>query len=358
MTVVAVAFTGPRTIGFVREVRRELAPHEVRVRTLYSGVSAGTEMTAYRGTNPYLHKRWDASSRLFVLDPEREGASYPVVGWGYEEVGEVVEVGGDSADVALGSIVYGTWGHRTETVMEATRARRRLLAPGVDHLYGVFSQLGAIALNGVLDGALRLGETTAVFGLGVVGQLVSQLARLSGARVIGVDLLPNRLECARNIGLDAVLDGSEGGVAERIRELTEGRGADVCIEASGSAQALHEAVRSVAYSSRVVAMGFFQGQANALYLGEEFHHNRINIVCSQISGVAPDLAHRWNQDRLVTTFMSLVESDRLNLRPLVTHILPAAEAPELFRLLEEEQTTVMQTVLDFREGIPDSLLEG
>ncbi|MEJ7653310.1 MAG: hypothetical protein WKH64_08180 [Chloroflexia bacterium] len=51
----------------------------------------------------------------------------------------------------------------------------------MDHLYGVFSQLGAIALNGVLDGALRLGETTAVFGLGVVGQLVSQLARLSGA---------------------------------------------------------------------------------------------------------------------------------------------------------------------------------
>ncbi|MEJ7653309.1 MAG: hypothetical protein WKH64_08175 [Chloroflexia bacterium] len=130
----------------------------------------------------------------------------------------------------------------------------------------------------------------------------------------------------RNIGLDAVLDGSEGGVAEGSWS-SGGSRRRRALRPQARLRRSGEAVRSVAYSSRVVAMGFFQGQANGLYLGEEFHHNRINIVCSQISGVAPDLAHRWNQDRLVTTFMSLVESDRLNLRPLVTHILPAAERP-------------------------------
>ena len=84
-----------------------------------------------------------------------------------------------------------------------------------------------------------------------------------------------------------MLDPTAGSVAESIKSETGGRGADVCIEVSGAAPALAEAIRTVAYSSRVVAMGFFQGEARGLSLGEEFHHNRIELICSQISGVAP-----------------------------------------------------------------------
>ena len=56
---------------------------------------------------------------------------------------------------------------------------------------------------------------------------------------------------------------------------------------TGNYRALHEAIRSVAYSSRVCAAGFMQGEGLGLRLGEEFHHNRVQVVCSQISGVAP-----------------------------------------------------------------------
>jgi threonine dehydrogenase-like Zn-dependent dehydrogenase len=121
----------------------------------------------------------------------------------------------------------------------------------------------------------------------------------------------------------------------------------VCIEATGSTAALHEAVRSCAYGSRVVALGFFQGEARGLRLGEEFHHNRIAIVCSQIGGVAPSLTHRWDRTRLETTFMRLVADDRVQLRPLITHIAPLERAGDLFATLDTEPDAVMQAVIAF-----------
>lgn len=349
MPRVAVAFTGPGTVALIEEEDRPPAEGEVRVRTLYSGISAGTELATYRDTSPHMRKYWDPALRLFVEGGANEPLRYPVVG-GYEEVGQVVEAGAGVSDLPAGTLVYGTWGHRSEQNVEVAYLRDRVLPPGADPLYGIFSHIGATALNGVLDAGIRLGETVAVFGLGVVGQLVAQLAALSGAEVVGVDLIPARLRLAQQLGAARVIDGREASAAEEIKRLTGGRGADLCIEASGSAHALNEAVRACAYASKVVALGFFQGDAAGLYLGEEFHHNRINIVCSQIGGVAPELQHRWNRVRLVQTFMRLAAGGRLQLRPLVTHIAPPAQAPDLFRLMDRQPAEVLQAVLDFGQA--------
>jgi 2-desacetyl-2-hydroxyethyl bacteriochlorophyllide A dehydrogenase len=342
-----LVYAGPRLIDFSPEPEQPLAPNEVRLRTLYSGISAGTELTAYRGTNPYLHKRWDEQRRLFIAGEEPR--HYPMPGWGYEEIGEIVEVGAEADGLEIGQRVYGTWGHRTEHIVTADYARSRILPPHVDPMLGIFSQIGAIALNGILDAQINLGETVAVFGLGVVGQLVAQLARLSGARVLVVDLIPARLELARQLGADVVIDGRERSAAEAIKEQTGGRGADICIEASGSTLALNEAVRACAYSARVVALGFFQGDARGLFLGEEFHHNRIDIVCSQIAGVSPGLKYRWDTLRLVTTFMGLVADGRLDLKPLITHVAPYDQSASLFELLDQHPETVVQAVIAFEQ---------
>lgn len=343
-----LVFSGPRQVEFAAEEEAPLGPGEVRLRTLYSGISAGTELTAYSGTNPYLHKRWDGERRLFVAD---EGAQqpYPIVGWGYEEVGEIVEAGAAAGGLAVGQRVYGVWGHRSHRAVSAEYARPRLLPPQLEPILGIFSNIGAIALNGILDAQINLGETVAVFGMGVVGQLVAQLARLSGARVIAVDLLPARRELAQWLGAEAALDGR--GAAEQIKALTAGRGADVCVEAAGSTAALHEAIRASAYSARVVAMGFFQGEARQLFLGEEFHHNRIALVCSQISGVNPALQHRWDRLRLTTSFIELAAAGRLALAPLISHVRPFDEAPALFEQIERRPEEVMQAVLSFGEEV-------
>lgn len=339
-----VSFTSERVAEVVDEESRELEADEVRISTLYSGISAGTELTAYRGTNAYMTKKWDEERRLFV-----DGSTsfeYPVNGWGYEEVGEVSEIGSGVTSLAVGDVIWGTWGHRTETIQKEDRAAKRILKKGADARIGIFSQIGAIALNVVLDADIHVGETVVVFGLGVPGQLVAQLARLNGARVIGVDNVASRRELALKLGADLVLDASEGGVAEKVRELTDGRGADVVLEVTGNYRALNEAIRTVAYNSRVCVAGFMQGEGIGLRLGDEFHHNRVQLVCAQISGVNPAIDHRWNEYRLQRTFIDLAVSDKVNVTDLISHEMPLEKGGEAFAMLDTATTDVLQVVLD------------
>jgi 2-desacetyl-2-hydroxyethyl bacteriochlorophyllide A dehydrogenase len=342
-----VVFTNPKTVDFESYDDRPLETHEVRLQTLYSGISAGTELTAYRGSNPYLHKQWDPTRKLFIPG-EQTTLTYPVSGWGYEEVGEVVELGSEVKDVSTGDIIFGAWGHRTHHIVEEGYARDRLQAGSLDAIFGIFSQIGAIAINGVHDARIRIGETVAVFGMGTPGQIVGQLARRSGAKVVGVDRFEKRLEIALQSGAaDIVLNASNTEVAEHIRSMTDNRGADIAIEVTGSTLALQQAIRSVAYSSKVIAMGFFQGEASGLFLGEEFHHNRVNIVGSQISGSDPELTYRWNRLRLIQSFMRLQADGLIDLKPIISHVFPFDDAGEAFRILDEEPEKALQVVLDF-----------
>ena len=288
----ALILTAPRSLEFEDSDWVPLGSQEVRIRTLFSGISAGTELTQYRGTNPFMHRRFDEAQRLFV-DAEVPSWDWPVRNLGYEESGEIVEVGSDMADLTVGQRLFGTWNHKTHHVATADYARERLLPEGADPRIGIFSHIGAVALNGVHDAQIRIGDTVAVFGLGVPGQIVAQAARASGARVIAIDPDAARRAIALRHGAHLAIEPA--GAAEEIKRLTGGRGADACIEVSGAPPALGEAIRAAAYNARVVAMGFFQGAIPGLKLGEEFHHNRIQVICSQISGVSPDASYRWSK---------------------------------------------------------------
>jgi threonine dehydrogenase-like Zn-dependent dehydrogenase len=345
----ALVLTGPRALAFEPIEDRPLGADEVRIRTLFSGISAGTELSQYRGTNPFMHRCWDEQRRLFVAD-ETPSWPYPVRNLGYEEVGEVIELGLGVGDLSPGQRLYGTWGHRTHHVAPADYVRERLLPGSADPRIGIFSHIGAVALNGIHDAQIRIGDTIAVFGLGVPGQIVAQAARRSGARVIAVDPDPARRKTASAMGAQQTLDPSGGGAAEAIKSATGGRGADACIEVSGVAAALGDAIRSVAYSGRVVAMGFFQGELAGLRLGEEFHHNRVQLICSQISGVAPEASYRWSKPRLWRTAVELQAEGVLELIPLISHPSPFAEAPALFERLDQGGSGMLQAVIEFDEA--------
>jgi 2-desacetyl-2-hydroxyethyl bacteriochlorophyllide A dehydrogenase len=336
----------PGRIGYTTHEPQPLGPGQVRIATLYSGISAGTEMTAFLGSSPFLNRSWDPQRRIFVEG--EQSWTFPMPAMGYEEVGRVVEVGSDVTRLREGQIVWGTWRHRSEHVAEEDWAAMRVLPEGVDPRLGIFSQIGAIALNAVIDANIHLGEYVAVFGQGVPGQMVTQLARLNGATVIAVDRLASRLELAAEMGATHTIDASEGDVAARIKEITGGRGADVSIEISGAWPALHEAIRSTAYNSRVIACGFFQGEGLGLRLGEEFHHNRVAIICSQISGVNPGLDHRWDRARLDRTVMSLIAEGRVDFGRLISHVVPAMQAQAAFDMLRERPADCLQVVLDFQ----------
>ncbi|MEU6778468.1 zinc-binding alcohol dehydrogenase [Nonomuraea angiospora] len=339
-----ITFEQPGRVRVSLESPADLAPGSVRVRTIYSGVSAGTELTAYRGTNPYLNRHWDIERRLFV---DGQTHAYPLTGWGYQEVGEVVEAAPDVADPPVGSIVWGIWGHRAEAVVPAEKLVGHVMPPGADPLTGVFARVGAIALNAVHSSDVHLGDQIAIFGQGVIGLLATRLAVLSGARVVAADAIPDRLELARRFGAAEVFDVRSGSVAEFMRKRVEG--ADTVIELSGTHQGLHEAIRTVRKGGRVVAAGFYQGDGVGLRLGEEFHHNQVQLVSSQIGGVASWLAHRWDVERLQRTFMALVHEGQIEVGDLISHVVPVERAAEAFDLIDKHQSEVLQLVFTFEE---------
>jgi 2-desacetyl-2-hydroxyethyl bacteriochlorophyllide A dehydrogenase len=319
-------------------------PGEVRVRTLYSGISAGTELATYRGTNPYLQKQWDPDLGLFL--PGEATFTYPVDVWGYSEVGVVDSVGPGADAVGVDDVVWGIWGHRSHAVLPADRLAGHQLPGGLDPIVGTFDRVGAVALNAVLAAGACVGESVAVFGLGVIGLLATQLLIAQGTDVLAVDTVPHRLALAEQFGARA-FPAREGDLALLMREQTGGRGPDRVIELTGAYPALHQAIRVAGVGGTVVAAGFYQGPATALALGEEFHHNRVSIVASQIGSVPPALSSRWTRERLHETVMSLCAAGRVDPLPLVSHVIPARDAAEAYRLIDKPPEDLLQVVLDF-----------
>ncbi|GAA1286158.1 zinc-binding alcohol dehydrogenase [Pseudonocardia aurantiaca] len=343
---VVVALTGPRRVDVLPLPPATLPPGHVRLHTLYSGISAGTELTLYRGTNPHLDRVFDPERRLFVDEAAVNG--YPNTVWGYSEVGEIVGLGAGVDPALLGAVVWGLWGHRGEAVLPVEKVAERLLPAGLDPLAGTFARVGAVALNAVLAADIHIGETVAVFGQGVLGLIASQFAARSGATVIAVDGIASRRDRALALGASQALDPMADDVGERIKDLTEARGADVCIEISGSYQALHEAIRGCAAGGRVVAAGFYQGDGLGLRLGEEFHHNRVQLVSSQISSAPQAIAQRWSTERLHRTVVELVAAGQIDVLSLVSHLIPAPLAADAYALLDADPAAALQVVLDFR----------
>ena len=131
-----------------------------------------------------------------------------------------------------------------------------------------------------------------------------------------------------------------------VRHLSGG-GVDSAIELSGSDVALHEAVRSVVVEGTVVASAFYQGGTLGLRLGEEFHHNRVRLLASQISGTPVGLGSRWSQPRLVRTVMHRIAGGDVDVASLVSDVVDAADVARAFERLDAGDPATLQVVLRF-----------
>jgi 2-desacetyl-2-hydroxyethyl bacteriochlorophyllide A dehydrogenase len=336
----AAVLTGPRTIE-VREVDVP-APKdgEVRIAALFSGISAGTEMNVYRGLAPMWKQRFDPATRLFVPS-DRPEWTYPMA-YGYANVGRVLDAGPGLA-IEQGDIVFSYSPHQSAVVAPAAGVVR--LPAGLDPRFGVLNANLNTALNGVLDARPSLGDVVVVSGLGVIGLLVTQLVRRAGAGlVIGVDRVGFRRSLAATLGADVVIDPAEG-AAERVRALTRNRGADIVIEVSGAAPALNEAIRTVGFAGRVVAISWYGGTFESLNLAGEFHHNRPRIISSQVGSMNPDLGPLWDVARRQEVVAELLP--QLDLAPLFTHEFPIDRAAEAYALVDQAPEGLVQCVLRY-----------
>jgi len=332
----ALWFTAPRMAEFRRETVPPPGPGEVRVETLASAVSAGTEMLVYRGEVP----------RDLRLDLPTLAGSYAFpIKYGYAAAGHVLDTGSGVDHLAPGDPVFFHHPHQHVLLVPARMPER--LPDDLDPEVGVFAANLETALNVVHDTPVRLGETALIFGQGVVGLLVALLLKLAGAeRVLVVDPLEKR----RRLALAAGADGAFG--PERVNEyvsgVTGGRGADFAIEASGSGVALQSAIDAVAVEGTVVVASWYGTKPLKLALGGHFHRGRVRLRSSQVGRANPELAPRWDRDRRMDTVLGLL--DRLNLRELISHRIPFEEAPEAYLFLDERPEETLQVIFTY-EGL-------
>ena len=312
----------PGKTGFTEFKLESLGETQALARTLYSGLSHGTEMHAYRGL---------------------DGGSYPC-GTGYSNVGEIIDVGKNINNLSIGDLIFAYSGHATHFVVDDANPLK--LPTGLTPQAGVFLALLGVAYNGILEARIVLGETVAVFGLGVVGQLVCQLARLSGAgQILGIDPIELRRQKAKEIIADVTLNSVETDVAQEVKKLTEGAGADIAIECSGATAALNEAIKAVRVYSPVVILSWYSGGSPDLYLGREFHFNKIKLLQAQGSGVNPELLARWTHERKIKS--SLAYMPKLKLNELITHTIDFADAQIAYDLVDKNPEETIQVVLKY-----------
>jgi threonine dehydrogenase-like Zn-dependent dehydrogenase len=357
-----------RTIGVVapgepavlEDVEPEPGPGQAWVHTEWSGVSAGTEVAIVRGTDPHHARRWDPDLRSFDDGPP---AGYPVRGLGYMEVGTVT--GSRTADLPEGTRVAMAYGHRTGRCADPGRAAVVPVPDDLDPLLGVYlAQMGPICVNGLLHAAADAAGPGAgvdagvrdrhvlVTGAGVIGLLSALLAvRHGAADVVVAEPSAARRAVAGALGLASLGDGDAWrAVKQRWRHGPGDAGADLVLQCRGHDAALATALKALRPQGTVVDLGFYQAGAEAVRLGEEFHHNGLRLLCAQISRVPRGMAGAWPRAALAAVTLDLLRARGDDVRRhLVTDVLPFEEGPRLLADLAGRRLAAppLQAVLRF-----------
>jgi len=333
----ALWFAAPRKAEFRPEIIPPPGPGKVRVRTIASAISHGTEMLVYRG-----EVLPDTTLDLPTL---AGGYGFPIK-YGYAAVGRVLDLAPGVAGLAPGDLVFVHHPHQSAFTVPSEMPVR--LPDGLDPLSGLFIANLETAVNIVHDASIRLGETAVVFGQGVVGLLVARLLKLAGAgRVLTVEPVEARRKLSLEMGMDEAMEPGEN-LAERIFTATNGRGADVTVEVSGSPEALKSAVNVTADEGTVVVASWYGTKPVALDLGGRFHRGRLRLRSSQVGRVPPELAPRWDHARRMETVLDLLPW--MQPERLVSHRFPFEDAPAAYRLVDESLGETVQVVLDYDEG--------
>ena len=358
----SLGFSGPGDASLFEFDEEPVGAGDLQLTTLYSGFSAGTELTFFTGTNPYLTSRWDED--LGVFSAEAPSSVYPIRSPGYMEVAQITESRDDR--FSTGQIVAAAYGHKSHHVADG--GRDAVYAIGdLDPLLGIYvAQMGPICANGLLHAAAErshgvvglgdgvAGERVLVVGGGVVGLLTALFARHHGAaEVVVLDASPVRRAAAEALGATSIDDADGEGwrrVKQRWRRGAGDCGADVAFQCRGQASALAAALRSVRAQATVVDLAFYQGGADGLRLGDEFHHNGLVIRCAQIGRVPRGLAEAWDRDRLVAATLEMLHAHGASVRDhLITDVVPLADGAAVIADLAARRRQAIQIVFQMTE---------
>jgi 2-desacetyl-2-hydroxyethyl bacteriochlorophyllide A dehydrogenase len=330
----SVLFNSPTEIEFKSEElpTKPLEPNQVLLATEYSVVSAGTELAIWRGTEGW--------------------AKLPYVP-GYGAVGVVQKTGSNVTRCAQGDRIFCYGGHRSFSVVSADSMVARVPAE-LDPKLAVVARMGQVAFSAVRLGHAELGDTVAVQGLGLVGNLAAQLLKLSGCNVIGLDISEKRLAIAKSCGIEHVINTRNCDVSAAIKKITGGGLCGTVVEATGVPDMVASAMKISERAGEVILLGTPRGpfSADATEMLRAVHTCDRQIT---LRG-----AHEWilptystpyvkhSLERNIQQLFEFIKSGRLHIRELITHCLPPTACREVYTNLRERNDDYFGVVFDWR----------
>ena len=302
----ALWYEGPGKAALRPVGRPQAEPGAAVIRTLWSGLSRGTERLVFRGRIP-------ASEYERMRAPMQEGDFPFPVKYGYAAVGLVEE----GPPEWMGLNVFCLHPHQTifaaplfrlTEVPSNVPARRATIAANMD-----------TALNALWDSGAGPGDRIVVVGGGLLGLLVTFLAAgMPGADVTVVDIDVSRASVAQSFGAKFVSVGEASGAG--IGD------ADVVFHASTTAAGLTTALNLAGLEARVVELSWYGDQFVAAPLGQAFHSRRLKLVSSQVGLVAESRRTRWTHSRRIAKALEMLADDRLD--ALISHEIAFEDLPE------------------------------
>jgi 2-desacetyl-2-hydroxyethyl bacteriochlorophyllide A dehydrogenase len=319
----AVRFIAPHQVSVEKTELPDAEPGQLVVRTSYSGISAGTEMLAYRGE---LDPSIDLDESLAALGGN---FGYPF-SYGYSCVG-VVESG-----AAAGSTVFAFHPHQDRFVV--AEADAVVLPPGTDPRLATLFPLVETALQLSLDAGPVLRETVVVAGLGPVGLLTALMLQRAGAQVLASEPKGWRRDVAAAIGVTAVPP------AELPSRVPAG-GVPLLVESSGVPQALSDGLAVLAHEGTALVASWYGTKPVPLPLGAQFHRRRLTIRSSQVSTIPAALQGRWDVHRRRDATRDLLAD--LPLRALATTEFDFEDAAAAYAAIDRGEPGLVHAALRY-----------
>jgi threonine dehydrogenase-like Zn-dependent dehydrogenase len=302
-----------------------------------------------------------AGSEVNMIRQRRGGpqGNFPSAGMGYTALGRVAAVGSEITEWKVGDRVLCGGNHGTHWLVTPRLAQSPAGVPqqfmlerlpdDLDDATAAFCVLGDIALHGIRRAQIQIGESVAVHGLGVIGLLAVQLARISGAYpVIGLDMVPARMELAKALGASHVVNVAEQDAVATIRELTKtpfqfrgalpglapDAGADVQIHATSYIGNYPTLLKAAADRGRIVLVGATGGQVTIE--SHELLRRELKVMGSYETGMSePHPYWPWSRPRNHYVIWDLIRRGALQVQPLISHLVPYPQAPELYEKMAQ-----------------------
>jgi threonine dehydrogenase-like Zn-dependent dehydrogenase len=243
-----------------------------------------------------------------------------------------VEKGDGVRRFSVGDRVCGYGGIRETQVLDTGEGPFLLPVPdGMPWKNALCLDPAQFAHGGVRDGQVRLGDRVAVFGLGAIGAIAAQMAKVAGADYVAVvDPIEKRRDAAVAVGADAAFDPLREDVGLELKRATNRAGMDAAIETSGNEQALQQALRGLGYGGTIAFVGWARAFSGTLDLGREAHFNNANLVFSRASS-EPGRDHpRWDRRRIATSCWNMLASGKIDCQRIVDPVVSFDEAPRAY----------------------------